>query len=306
MDNSDVEPSEAINALEAALRGLIHDVLGSNWQDKSGLDVEKLEQRRTEEAARRKGSAIEQNLLAYTHIYEIRKIIEKNWEQFKPALVERKRFDVYMDRVEDFRNAPMHSRELLPFEKDLLAGVAGEIRNLATLFRSQQAPDRQHYPVVESIVDSFGNEMSVSQMSTSTGMRLKVGEKVQFACRAWDAQDRIIKWEITTRGRSAFNSVTSRAEGSSVTLNWTVSTHDVAELASVEIEMSSTGKYHRSRNVDFSHTIFYSVDPPNDFDAIEDHDPREAEINATTLSGRQGSSKKRRKRLGWRISFHRN
>ena len=42
--------------------------------------------------------------------------------------VYRKTFDVYMDRLEEFRNPPMHSRTLVPFEVALVEGMTGEIR----------------------------------------------------------------------------------------------------------------------------------------------------------------------------------
>jgi hypothetical protein len=174
-----MEPYEAISSLEASLRALILDVLGETWIDQTDISVEELERRRAEEIARRKGAAVEQNLLAYAHIYELRKIIHKNWEKFKPALLDKKHFDVYMDRVEDFRNAPMHSRELLPFERDLLSGIVGQIRNLTTLFRSQKGPDRKHYPVAESIVDSFGTQFKIHDEPndfTNTRIRLQVGD----------------------------------------------------------------------------------------------------------------------------------
>jgi hypothetical protein len=183
-----MEPYEAVNSLEGSLRGLVQDVLGDQWIESSGVDREALERRRTEEAARRKGAAVEQNLLAYTHLYELRKAINKNWEKFKPGLGDKKRFDVYMDRLEGFRNAPMHSRELLPFERDLLSGMVGELRNIVTIFRSQQGPDRKYYPVVETIVDSFGNEMEdIEARLTMTDLRLQVGDTVEFA-KKWIVQ----------------------------------------------------------------------------------------------------------------------
>jgi hypothetical protein len=258
VDNGCMEPYEAINSLEVALRGLIQDVLENQWIEKSGLEITTLEQRRTEEAARRKGAATENNLLTHAHIYELRKIIEKNWESFKPALIEKKRFDIYMDRVEDFRNAPMHSRELLPFERDLLSGIVGEIRNLVTIYRSEQAPDRRYYPVVESIVDSFGNEAEIDRFATTTNIRLRVGEGIEFACRGWDAQGRILSWRLLDQRMNLID----RAKGNSVTLKWAASASPVQEDCIIRIEMASSGKYHRLGNWDFHHILTYSVDPP--------------------------------------------
>ncbi|WP_280880403.1 hypothetical protein [Streptomyces pseudovenezuelae] len=253
-----MEPTEAINGIEASLRLLIRSVLGSDWVTRGTLDVATLEARREEERKRRDGAAIESDLLAYTHIYELRKIIVKNWEEFKPALLERKRFDIYMDRIEDFRNVPMHSRDLLPFERDLLSGIAGELRNVVTIYRSQRGPDLNHYPVVDSLVDSFGNEFNESG-AHFTNLRLQVGQVVDFHCRGWDAQDRDLNWKLLTRN---FRGEADSATGDTVNLRWVVDESAVGENTSIEIEMTSSGKYHRHRSWDFSTRFAYHVDPP--------------------------------------------
>lgn len=253
-----MDPYEAIASLEVSLRGLINDVLGSDWQADCGVDVAGLEQRRLEESARRKGAAVDQHLLSYAHLYELKKIITKKWDKFHPVFDNKKRFDVYMDRIEAFRNAPMHSRELLPFERELLSGIVGEMRNLTTIFRSQQAPDRTHYPVVESIVDSFGNEMRKDWPQTNTELRLSVGDTVEFSCRGWDAQDRELRWRL----QGNILTTIDRAVGASVTLRWAVVEGDVAEMSGPTIYMSSNGKYHRNGTWDFKHTVLYAVEPP--------------------------------------------
>ncbi|MFJ5782127.1 hypothetical protein [Streptomyces hydrogenans] len=257
-----MEPTEAINGIEASLRALINVVLGQSWPEKGSIDVESLKQRRTEEAKRREGAAVESDLLAYTHIYELRKIITKNWETFKPALSDRKRFDVFMDRIEDFRNVPMHSRELLPFERDLLSGISGELRNMVTIYRSQQGPDMNHYPAVDSLTDSFGNEHKNDSIANLTGLRLQVGHVVEFRCRGWDAQSRELTW--TLQADQGPYTVLDTAIGDTVTLRWTVAESDVAENSAVRIKMTSSGKYHRMGSWDFSAKFFYAVDPPNE------------------------------------------
>jgi hypothetical protein len=252
--------SDAINALEVSLRGLVWAVLGDAWLSSNTKLREALEQRLNEEIARRDGARVTRDLLAYTHVYELRGLIEKNWVQFKPALKDRKRFDVFMDAVEDFRNVPMHSRSLLPHEESLLDGISGTIRNLTTLYRSELAPDGRHYPVVESITDSLGTEVSPKRLShTFTALRLQVGDELHFHCRGWDPQDRPITWvlKLGTTGRDL-----DRKVGSDIVLSWRVTEENVGELAQIEITMSSSGKYHRSSFYDESCIIVYAVDPP--------------------------------------------
>ena len=62
-----------------------------------------------------------------------------------------------MDRPEEFRNAPMRSRTLVPFERALAEGMAGEIRNKVTIYRSALDPADRHFPRIEYVRDSFGN-----------------------------------------------------------------------------------------------------------------------------------------------------
>lgn len=100
-----MEPSEAINVLEVVLRTLIKSVLGDEWATKGGLDAAKLEELRVEERKSRKGAVVSDDLLAFTHLYQLRQVIERNWQPFSLALGEKKQFSVYMDRIEDFRNA---------------------------------------------------------------------------------------------------------------------------------------------------------------------------------------------------------
>jgi hypothetical protein len=257
-----MEPTEAINGIEASLRLLIRTVLGNTWAARGVLDISMLEARREEERKRRDGAAVESDLLAYTHIYELRKIIVKNWEDFKPALVERKRFDIYMDRIEDFRNVPMHSRDLLPFERDLLSGIAGELRNIVTIYRSSKGPDMNHYPVADSLVDSFGNEIDSDNGVCFTGLRLQIGQVVEFHCRGWDAQSRDLTWTLSSR---TLQGAVDSATGDTVTLRWVVGEESVGEDSAVVIEMKSSGTYHRHGGRDgwdFTCRFRYHVDPP--------------------------------------------
>jgi hypothetical protein len=257
-----VEPTEAINLVEVGLRDLVRLVLGDEWEVKGRLDISKLEEVREVERKRRDGAVVPTDLLDYTHLYQLREIIKRNWAEFKPALHDRARFDVYMDRLEDFRNAPMHSRQLLPFERDLLAGMAGEIRNEVTVYRTTRGPDMEYYPKIEQVTDSFGNNPN-AVMDVDIKARLKVGDTVKFDCRGWDPQDRNLIWEMT-RGGVGGNEILARGEGSEVILGLVITDEMVQERLVVGIAMKSDGRYHRRRYWDDSCEFYYGVDPPTE------------------------------------------
>lgn len=257
-----MEPSEAVNVVESVLRDAIRGVLGEAWRDVPGVNVPTLEERRVEEGKRRNGAVVDEDLLAYTHLWDLQEIVLRRWEQFKPIFKDQSRFKVYMGRLDDFRNAPMHSRALLPFERDLLSGIAGEFRNVLTLWRSEKAPDMSWYPRIESITDSLGNSLNLNQAIVVVPARLQVGEVLTFRCVGWDPQDRELTW--TLKAQSLVSPELDRQTGGEATLTWRVQDQHVAESSIVVIEMRSSGKYHRHMTgIDANVTALYAVEPPH-------------------------------------------
>lgn len=254
-----MESAEAINVVETVLRRAVRQVLGDSWHEGTGVDRAKLEDRREEERKRRTGATVDADLLSYTHLYELKQIIKKRWAEFKPIFAKEDRFFVYMKRLEDFRNAPMHCRSLLPFERALLEGIAGELRNELTLWRSSQAPDMSWYPTVESITDSLGNLIPTGISVTPS--RLQVGDEITFRCVGWDPQDRELNWTLNAMAMQGPQ--LDRQVGTEATLTWHISPAHVAEQSIVTISMLSSGEYHRQLGgYDFLATVFYAVDPP--------------------------------------------
>ena len=259
---AEMEPSQAVNVVESVLREAIRGVLGDAWGDVPGVDLPTLEKRRVEEGKRRNGAVVDEDLLAYTHLRDLQKIVLRRWDQFKPIFKDQSRFKVYMGRLEDFRNAPMHSRTLLPFERELLSGIAGEFRNVLTLWRSERAPDMSWYPRIESVTDSLGNSLALSGVVVVVPARLQVGDLLTFRCIGWDPQDRELTW--TLNAQAAQGPELDRQTGGEATLTWSVQEQHVAESSIIVIQMMSTGRYHRHQTgVDASVTAFYAVEPPH-------------------------------------------
>ncbi len=264
-----MEASAAIAVIETDLRHLVRVVLekdhGSDWLAKyfDATAVEKLQERLEEERKRRAPGKVSSELTAYTHLYELRKVIEKNWQEFSPALGEKKEFVVLMDKVEDFRNAPAHSRELLPHERALLDGIAGTVRTQVTMYVSSQDPDKRHYPIIESIRDSFGNGPTSESLQynplVDTGLTLQVGAVVEFNARGWDPQGRDLTWRWDVPSTTSDSPSVS---GNEVRFTWSPTEDDVGTGCFLTVEMLSSGRYHRGAGTDH-HVIFrYSVEPP--------------------------------------------
>lgn len=267
-----VEPGAAIAVIESDLRRLTERVLsaalGQGWL-KDVLTADKLhelERRRGEERKRRSPAGVPDALLAYTHVYELRRIIESQWEDFKPAFGDRKEFAVFLDKVEDYRNAPAHSRELLPHERHLLEGIAGFIRTQATRYVSETDRDAKHYPIIEWVRDSFGNELEPDLTTfgtdrVDTGLRLQVGQVVRFECRAWDSQGRTLLWRWSPPGLVA-QGTAFLARGAEAELEWLVREDDVQQDAQVSIMLLSEGRFHRHGSFDQHVGFYYDVEPP--------------------------------------------
>jgi hypothetical protein len=269
---SRVEPADWIAAVEQGLRSLVESVLsaalGSDWIQVSGLTeprLEQLAQRRDEETKRRQGGTVDSNLLRYSNFFDLKTIIDKHWVKFKPILGDKQSFTTYFDRIVDFRNAPAHSRELLPFERDLLAGMAGEIRNRITIYRSAMGPDKEFYPKIESIRDPFGQESLPGrfEIGVRDPISLTVGQELEFLCRGWDPNGREIRW--TLENGSIGGIPITEGRGTQVSLKMIVTEEYVGDRFRVVITLWGSGRFHRhSGSFDDSTAFLYRVLPPDD------------------------------------------
>ncbi|MEV6417357.1 hypothetical protein [Kribbella sp. NPDC051718] len=269
-----MDPSVALVTCEQAVRQLMTttypQAFGKNWLahvSKPG-SIEKWEGRHTEEEeakrAKRGVISVDDSLLAYAEFYELFDIAWKYWDPLQPALGKRAETGALLKRFGDLRNTVAHSRALLEFEADLLAGIAGEIRNRVTIYMSTRDPLDNYYPRIESVVDSFGNispDSSGLSSSLETGLTLNMGDLVTFMCRGIDPQGRELEWWLDNWYT---NNLLDEARGDDVRLSWTVSENEVGPRAMVRISMKASGaKYLRDFTRDGSRLFGYRVLPPD-------------------------------------------
>jgi hypothetical protein len=270
-----MEPTDALQAIETALRLAIRHVLGdADWLNAPGAPSRsELEKRQASERNRRDGVVVSGNLIEYAYTNEMFEIVRQSWTQFEPVFDDEQRTVTYFDVVSDVRNNIAHSRDLVPFERDLISGIAGHFRNLVALYRSTVVnPSSRYYPLIESLKDNFGTD-GVG-MDPEHRTRIAVGTVLTFTGNAFNAKGRQVKWHLTSATGWIVmpDSVPvgqQVAEGNSVAFNYTVTEADVAEDRTLVIHITTDSRYHRHQGVpsiiyDDARLFNYAVEPPDD------------------------------------------
>ncbi|MGW7425864.1 Swt1 family HEPN domain-containing protein [Streptomyces sp. NPDC054813] len=275
-----MQPAEALATCEQALRSLIASVLakklGTDWVSQVFPEERAVKIRgiRDEEAGRRtrRGVAsVPSSELAYAQFFDILALLKKYWADFKPALGNHSETLGLLSRFEALRNSVAHSRDLLPFEEELLSGIAGEIRNRVTIYMSSQDPAGDYFARIDSVIDSLGNCIDTFPpdpmehgVSLRTGAVLHPGDTITFRCRGTDPQGRDLTWWVLPTRDTDNPCYTGR----DLDIVWRVSSTDVAARRNVHIYMKSSGPYHRvntgTDGFDYCATFIYTVLPGED------------------------------------------
>lgn len=275
-----MEPTDALHSIETALRLLIMEVLGDDsWLAAPGApDLSRLEEKQSEEFKRRDGIAVvSSRLIDYAETYQLTGLIAKNWESFKPAFADKSRTMAYFSIVEDVRNNIAHNRDLAPFERDLISGIAGQLRSQVSIYRSERSAVARYYPLIETVNDNFGNQgpahRSKRYSSDKPLMRLEVGDVLTFEGSAFDARGKGCRWLVATGNRGwhhvSRTDVADIAEGDRVAFQYKVTEANVGEEFKVLVKIASKSKYHRyvlpgGESYDDSTEFTYAVNPPYD------------------------------------------
>jgi hypothetical protein len=236
--SAETDAFDAISAAENALRELIQQTLsgkfGGDWLSKSGISsdrVAEFERKRSEEVKRREGTVPDERILAYSELHDLQTVIRKHWELFKPCLGDRKTTDVYLDRLGDFRISTMHTRPLLPFERNLVVGMAGELRNKVTIYRSMGSgtDERELFPRIERLTDSFGRTTTGWETARRTAaamplIRIHPGDIVTVECVGWDPEAVELTWTVWIDLAPIMSMSGTRAE-----YRWEVREKDIAQ-----------------------------------------------------------------------------
>lgn len=246
---------------------------GEGWftEVTTGKQREAVERAQGQEAPRRKGVAeVPPVGLQYLELLALIKIAQEHWDPLREALGKAASTLPLLWRFYDLRNPSQHSRDLVPFEHELMSGIAGQIQNQVTLHMSSQDADGAYYPRITAASDSLGNEARIKavigEIAGSYGSYpaetvLRPGDVITFTVLGDDPQGRALKWWLHA-GQGQQVAETVGPSGGPVQLQWVVDDTDVGESSHAIVYMAAEGaKYHRANGFDHRVNFHYRVRP---------------------------------------------
>lgn len=271
-------PSVAVGVLERSLRALMtHEytrAYGADWFTKVTTDKQReaVARAQGQEVPRRKGVADVPPLgLQYLDLLALIEIAREHWDPLREALGKRDSTLSLLWRFYDLRNPSQHSRDLVPFEHELMSGIAGQIQNQVTLHMSSQDTDGAYYPRITAASDSLGHEVRieavVGEIAGSYGSYpaetiLQPGDVLTFTVLGDDPQGRALKWTLHAGKTQRQVAEMVEPSGGPVQLQWIVNETDVGESSHAIVYMTADGaKYHRANGFDHRVNFHYRVRP---------------------------------------------
>ena len=256
-----MEESEALKEVENSLRDFISNFLeqniGKDWFDSCGITPERIikwKERKEIDEKTQKYSAIEKRLLYYSDFYDLINIIDKNWDKgFKDVFGDKTTMMVFLHLLEDFRNPEAHRREFLPYQKNLIIGISGAIRNRIILYRSKKETEEDYFPRLESVKDNLRNIWVQGDYSwLNTGKTLRVGDTIQFLITATDPLGEDLEYRCSVGEFEWKNSNTIEIK---------LTEKHIAKSSDFIICVRSKRSYHASSDYDDAVKFLYQILP---------------------------------------------
>ncbi len=261
-----MDTTEALKDTENSLRDFIatvlHKNLGGDWVEKSGVSEKRIEawnERKFVEEKRQESGVVEERLIYYADFYDLKTILKKHWSgEFSTVFGEWRTMEVWLSEIEKLRDPDAHRRELLPHQKHLLLGIAGEIRTRLIRYRSKMETSEDYYPRIESVKDSVGNIWTYGASNLPIAKTiLRPRDILEFIVTASDPLDAELQYGLTVTGHHA-----NPAWQSSNVMSLVILDNYVRRNFGVMFWLRSPRDFHAVGDHDDSVTFIYEVLPP--------------------------------------------
>lgn len=223
-----MEINQTLKDCENALRDFMALTLekrhGEDWISYCETSPERIkewEKLQQEDGERHQATTADEHLINYADISDLKAILLANWEgEFMDTFGDFKLMDTYLNILNRYRNPDIHRRPLLTFQKHLILGISGEIRNMISVYRSYTELDREGFPRIESVRDNLGNIWVPGTPShVKTNMTVHVGDMIEFVVTAVDPLEEDIMYSVQEKGWNIGNVLTTVVEAKHVSKN---------------------------------------------------------------------------------------
>ena len=212
------------NALRDFMAVTLEKQYGEEWINHCKISTENINEwgvLKQEDEERHHATTSDEHLINYSSLEDLKTILLANWEgEFTDTFGDYKLMEVYLNILSRYRNPDIHRRPLLTFQKHLILGISGEIRNMISVYRSLQELDREGFPRIESVRDNLGNIWVPGKPShVKTGMTVHVGDMIEFVVSAIDPLEEDIMYAVENVGWNIGNVLTTVVEPRQVSKN---------------------------------------------------------------------------------------
>jgi len=217
------------NSLRDFIAITLHKKYDENWMEKAEINPERISawnQRKLNDNERHHATTTDENLINYADLEELKNVLLLNWEgDFADAFGDFKLIETYINILSRYRNPDIHRRPLLTFQKHLILGISGEIRNKISVFRSLNELSREGFPRIESVRDNLGNIWTPGKPSRiKSGMNIHVGDALEFIVIASDPKDGDLMYSLDGKSWTTGNVLTQFIE------TWHISKNTVFKI----------------------------------------------------------------------------
>jgi hypothetical protein len=245
------------NSLRDFISVLLPEKLGQEWLSKCGISPERVtkwEEKRDTERKKLHSGITEDRIIYFSDFYDLGNIVSKNWEKiFQPVFIDKKVFEVFINQLETYRNTQAHARELLTFQKYLILGISGHIRNRIVAYRSKMETSQDIFPRFESVRDNYGNTWDPTKPKfIRPDTILHPGDVLEFTMTASDPEGLPLNYKIE------FNETPWSRENS---LKINISEAHIADDRAFLVVVASDRDYHAENSYDDIIRFFYKVYP---------------------------------------------
>lgn len=188
-----------VKQYENTLRQLIIDILGDS--DKSDYYIskeisDKWFAKRTNAKKQNDGFLFEKRIIFYADFEDLAQIIIQNWKEFLPVLVDKKRFEVFFNEVNQFRKTQNSGKNLIQSQENLLAGIVQDLKNAITIYNNKKNKVDDYFIRITKISDNLGSTWIIKNTENQEKPILKVGDDYELLIEANDPKDRKIEYQL--------------------------------------------------------------------------------------------------------------